>query len=240
MGDSDGAFANSRHRRRRLHRPPPRDLPQITRPLGARRRPEGTRVLAHRRRRVRDRRPPRGRRLHGDDGGSRPGVRTGGRHGRDGLHLVSQRRDPALQRADQPAHGGGGAAQPRQPLPLHLVGVHLPGVPAGGHGCPAAARGGCLPGPAAGRLRLGEARGRAPVPLLPRGLRPRDAHRPLPQHLRSRSAPGRAAARRRPPRCAARWPWPSTPATRGSRSGATACRRARSATSTTASRASTG
>ena len=41
------------------------------------------------------------------------------------------------------------------------------------------------PGPAAGRLRLGEADRRAPLHVLPRGLRPRHPHRALPQHLRS-------------------------------------------------------
>ena len=57
----------------------------------------------------------------------------------------------------------------------------------------AAARGGRLSGPAAGRLRVGEARRRAAVPLLPRGSRPRDAHRALPQHLRAaRHMGGRA------------------------------------------------
>ena len=47
------------------------------------------------------------------------------------------------------------------------------------------ARGGRrLPGDARGRLRLGEAVQRADVPALPRGLRARDARRPLPQRLR--------------------------------------------------------
>ena len=41
-----------------------------------------------------------------------------------------------------------------------------------------------LPGPAPGRLRLGEAGHREPLPLLRRRLRHRDPHRPLPQHLR--------------------------------------------------------
>ena len=96
------------------------------------------------------------------------------------------------------------------------------------------------PGAAAGRLRLGEADHRAALPALPRGLRHRHAHRPLPQHLRTARHLGRRAregaggavpqgrdgqAHRRDTR---------------SRSGATASRRARSATSTTASRASCG
>ena len=48
-----------------------------------------------------------------------------------------------------------------------------------------AAGGGRLSGDARGRLRLGEALLRADVPALPRGLRPRDAGRALPQRLRA-------------------------------------------------------
>ncbi len=48
----------------------------------------------------------------------------------------------------------------------------------------AAQGGGRLPGPAAGRLRLGEADHREPVPLLHATSTARDADRPLPQHLR--------------------------------------------------------
>ena len=74
--------------------------------------------------------------------------------------------------------------------------------------------------------------------LLPRRLRPRDADRPLPQHLRA------VRHLRRRAREDARGALPQDRAGRGrrdrSRSGATASRRARSATSTTASRASTG
>ena len=69
-----------------------------------------------------------------------------------------------------------------------------------------APRGGRLPGPAAGRLRLGEARHREALRVLRRRVRDGDAHRPLPQHLRARTAPTTAGARRRRPRCAARSP----------------------------------
>ena len=51
-------------------------------------------------------------------------------------------------------------------LPLRLVGVHLPGVPAGGRGRHGARRGARLPRAAAGRLRLGEADLRASLHLL--------------------------------------------------------------------------
>ena len=78
----------------------------------------------------------------------------------------------------------------------------------------------------------------AALRVLPRRVRPRDARRPLPQHLRAlrhvRRRP-REGSRRR---CAAR-SLRRSPAAR-SRSGETASRPARSATSTTASRASTG
>ena len=43
----------------------------------------------------------------------------------------------------------------------------------------------CLPGRAAGRVRMGEAHHRAALRPLPRRLWARDAHRPLPQHLRT-------------------------------------------------------
>ena len=92
-----------------------------------------------------------------------------------------------------------------------------------------------LSGDARGRLRLGEALQRAHVPALPRGLRPRDARRPLPQRLR----PARHLGRR--PREGAGRDLPqgrsrrSSPARTRSRSGATASRRAASCTSTTAS-----
>ena len=97
----------------------------------------------------------------------------------------------------------------RRALPLLVVGMRLPRAPAdrrGGHRVEGRRR---LPGAAAGRLRLGEAHHRAAVHALPRGLRHRDADRPLPQHLRPVTARGTADARRRRRRCAARWPPPS-------------------------------
>ena len=63
---------------------------------------------------------------------------------------------------------------------------------------------GRLPGDARRRLRLGEAVLRADVPPLPRGLRPHDPRGALPQRLRPATAPGTAAAKRRPPPSAAR------------------------------------
>ncbi len=48
-----------------------------------------------------------------------------------------------------------------------------------------ATRGRRLPRHARGRVRLGEAVQRAHVPALPRGLRPRDPGRPVPQRLRT-------------------------------------------------------
>ena len=126
----------------------------------------------------------------------------------------------------------------RQALPVQLERLHLPRVPADRRERDAPPRGGRLSGPAAGRLRLGEARHREAVRVLLQRLRARDADRPLPQHLRAQRH------LRRRPREGARRPQPqdraaSTTAAR-SRSGATASRPARSATSTTASRGSTG
>ena len=101
----------------------------------------------------------------------------------------------------------------------------------------AAEGGGRVPGRPAGRLRLGEAHHRAALPALHRGLRHRDAHRPLPQHLR----PARHLGRR--PREGAGGAVPQDRDREAerqpvrSRCGATASRRAPSATSTTASRA---
>ena len=53
-------------------------------------------------------------------------------------------------------------------LPLQLVGLRLSGVPADRRRREAPPRGGRLPGPAAGRLRLGEARHRAALRVLRR------------------------------------------------------------------------
>ena len=125
----------------------------------------------------------------------------------------------------------------RRALLLLVVGVRLRAEQADLADVTAAPRGGRLPGDARGRLRLGEAVQRAHVPALPRGLRPRDARRPLPQRLR----PARHLGRR--PREGARRDLPqgrrgrSSPATTRSRSGATASRPAASCTSTTASTA---
>ena len=66
-----------------------------------------------------------------------------------------------------------------------------------------------LPGHARGRLRLGEAVQRAHVPPLPRGLRARRPASPATTTSTARTAPGTAAARRPPPRSAARSSRPS-------------------------------
>ena len=92
------------------------------------------------------------------------------------------------------------------------------------------------PAMAGRRLRLGEVVQRAHVPALPRGLRPGDARRPLPQRLRRRRAPTTADARRPRLPSAARLRRLSSPAGTRSRSGATASRPAASCMSTTASR----
>ena len=125
-----------------------------------------------------------------------------------------------------------------EPISLHLVGLHLSRVPAAVAEVDAAQGGGRLSGRPRRRLRLGEALLRAAVPALLGGLRPGDAGRAVPQHLR----PARHLRRR--PREVAGGDLPqdragAATATR-SRSGATASRRAPTATSTTASRASTG
>ena len=75
--------------------------------------------------------------------------------------------------------------QRRRALPLHLVRVHLPRVPAGR--APTSTpltEEDAYPAQPQDALRLGEAGHRAALQVLPRGLRPRDAHRALPQHLR--------------------------------------------------------
>ena len=161
-------------------------VPQGARLLGPRRRPQAARVHRGRRRRVRAPRPAaRGRRRAGDARRDRRGLRPRGRHGRHGLHLRAPRRDPAQQLADQPPHARGRPAQRRVALPLQLVGLHLSRVPPDRRRRQAAPRGGRLPGPAAGRLRLGEARHREAVRVLRQRLRDGDADRPVPQHLRA-------------------------------------------------------
>ena len=103
-----------RHRRRWLHRPPPRHLPEGARLLGPRRRPQAARVHRGRRRRVRGPRPAAlGRLPAGDARRHRRGLRARRRHGRHGLHLGAPRRDPAQQRAHQHAHARGRAPQRR-------------------------------------------------------------------------------------------------------------------------------
>ena len=49
----------------------------------------------------------------------RRGVRAGRGHGRDGLHLLAPRGDPAQQLAHQPAHARGRADQRRAAIPVH-------------------------------------------------------------------------------------------------------------------------
>ena len=95
-GPSDGRRqdrgASPRDRSRRLHRPPPGDLPQGARLLGPRRRHQGARVHRDRRRRVRAARPPAPRGGPRGDPRRRPRLRARGGHGRHGLHLRQPRR----------------------------------------------------------------------------------------------------------------------------------------------------
>ena len=139
--------------------------------------------------RLRRRREPRARlslagRLPRGGRRRRPRLQPRRRHGRDGLHREQQGALHALG-ADQhpparwpPATPASSASStPRRPASTPPTSRTTPEVPA-------LARGGRLPGDAGGRLRLGEAVQRAHVPPLPRGLRPRDPGRPLPQRLR--------------------------------------------------------
>ena len=105
----------------------------------------------------------------------------------------------------------------RAALLLLVVGVRLPRHEARRAGDDRS-RG--RPGPPGQRVRLGEALLRAHGAGLRPALRHAGAHRPLPELLRARRAPGPAAARRRRRPCAARWPRSKTAAR--SRSGATA------------------
>ncbi len=163
----------------------PGDVSEGTRVLGPRRRPQVPGVHATRRRRVRDARPA-------PLGGLPPG------------------RTAASTRSTRwpPTWAAWASSPPTTPQILHnnsLINLHTLEA-ARGNGVKRylytssacvypeylqteadvtpLQRGGRLPGPAAGRLRLGEADHRAALPALPRGLRHRDPHRPLPQHLR--------------------------------------------------------
>ena len=99
-------------------------------------------------------------------------------------------------------------------------------------------RGRRLPGDARGRLRLGEAVHRADVPALPRGLRPAPPGWRATTTSTARTAPGPAAARRRPAAVCRKIAEAVDHRRRTrSRSGATASRPAASCTSTTACRA---
>ena len=237
--------ARPRRRRRRLHRRPPgrrapRDAASRSvravdvKPLDEwyqrlRRRREPSCSTSARCDALRAR-PPRARRR----------LQPRRRHGRHGLHREQQGALHALG-ADQHAH----AAWPRATHGVErffysssaCVYAADKQTDAERH---AAEGGGRLPGDARGRLRLGEALQRAHVPALPRGLRPRDPRRPLPQRLRParhlRRRPREGAGRDLPQGRSRR----SSPATTRSRSGATASRPAASCTSTTASRARCG
>ena len=92
----------------------------------------------------------------------------------------------------------------RRPVLLFLVGLRLRRRQADASRRRAAQGGGCLPGDAGGRLRLGKAVQRAHVPSFPRGLRPRDHASRAITTSTVRTAPTRAAARRRRPRSAER------------------------------------
>ena len=141
----------------------------------------------------------------------RPGLRPGRRHGRHGLHLRPPRRDPAQQRADQPAHARG---RPPDTASSATSTARRP----------ASTPSTCQTDADVTPLREEDA-----YPAQPQDaygwekliteklceyyadeLRDGDADRALPQHLRAATAPTTAAARRRRPRCAARSPWPTT------------------------------
>ena len=174
--------------------------------------------------------------LRGDQG-RRPRVRPRRRHGRDGVHLRQPRRHPAQQRAHQPPHARGGAPQRGVPLPVQLLGMHLPGAPADRGRRRPAQGGGRLPGPAAGRLRVGEAGHRAALPVLRRRVRDGDADRRF--HNIYGPFGTYDGGREKAPAAICRKVALAEPGRHRSRSGATASRPAPSATSTTASRAST-
>ena len=102
-----------------------------------------------------------------------------------GFISAAPRRDPAQQRADQHPHprGGAPATACQRYLYTSSACVYPEYLQTDADVAPLREED-AYPAAAAGRLRLGEAHHRAPVPALPRGLRDRDAHRPLPQHLR--------------------------------------------------------
>ena len=160
--------------------------------------------------------------------GRRPGLRPGRRHGRHGLHLRAPRRDPAQQLPDQPAHARGGAratasaatSTPRRP-------ASTPSTCQSETDITPLTRGGRLPGPAAGRLRLGEAAHRAAVPALPRGVRHGDAHRRGSTTSSARSAPGDGGREKAPAAMCRKVAVAKLTAAARSRSGATASRPAR-------------
>ena len=96
------------------------------------------------------------------------------------------------------------ARERREPISLYIVCVHLPGVPPGDHGCHAAEGSRRLPGPASGRLRVGEADRRATVHLL-RATISGSRRAPFGSTTSSaRWAHGTAGARSLRPRCAER------------------------------------
>ena len=137
--------------------------------------------------------------------------------------------------ADQHPHAHRRPRCRRRALLLLLLGLRLRRRQADRPNVIRAEGGGCLPGDARGRLRLGEALQRADVPPLPRGLRPGDPGRPLPQRLRpARHLDG---GREKAPAAICRKVIEAQLTRRRtrSRSGATASRPAASCTSTTAS-----
>ena len=171
---------------------------------------------------------------------NRRGVRARRRHGRNGFHFGASCGDSPQQFVDQHSHPRRGARERREALPLYFIGLRLSRVSADRHQRDAAQGRRRVPGSAAGRVRLGEADDRASMHSLPRRLRTRDAHRALPQYLRSAGHLGRWSRESARGVSAARYRSPSSAAIARSRSGATASRRARSATSTIAWTESTG
>ncbi len=166
------------------------------------------------------------------------GLQPRGRHGRHGLHRELPRRVPALD-PGQHAPDRGLLPGRRGALLLQLQRLRLQHRPAEeprGHRAQGVGR---LSGHGRARLRLGEAGQRDVLPGVLGGARPRDPHRPLPQHLR----PQRHLVRR--PREGARRDVPQGPRGPGQRRhedrdlGRRRADPLASATSTTASTAST-
>ena len=140
------------------------------------------------------------------------GLHAGRRHGRHGLHREQQGGLHAVG-ADQHPHARGGPRHRGRALLLLLVGLRLRRRQADrAPRSPRCARQDAYPAMPEDGYGWEKLFTERMCPPLPRGLRPGDPGRPLPQRLRPRGHVGRAAGRRRPPRSAARSPPPRSPA----------------------------